>query len=682
MSALAAPVPARRPGLGRWSHVLAVVALNLLSAGLLFSGLPAEARLAGALLLFVGLPGALFVQAVFGRSRAGAAEWWLLALGSGCVLATLLALVLHGLCRPIHPTHLLLGAGLLNGGLLVAVLARRAVRRPPLARPGWPLLAVLIIAALPRLAYLGYSEFHSDEAKVALRAMAVLQGVPDALIAHRKPPGEVLFAALFGGGVDSITELVGRLPFALASIAAVVAVYHLGRVLFGTRAGLIAALLLAVNGYWVAFGRVLQYQGVGLLFDLLAVLCLFRFARAPTGRVRYAVVGALLLAGSVLMASSAVFLLPVAAVALWPWVIGRRASRAGLVAWLWPLLLLVPIAAVVYGIGVGGLGAMPGAGPSREALGLENFWKYFESRLGGGQPYFNLDQFVVGTSQFASSLYLLVVGVGGLGALAWGLRSPGSSARRSLGSRLALVWLAGPLLTHLLLVQVPWAHWREVFPGLVLLVGAAAAAVYARLTWRPARLGALLAAGLFLVACGHYIYVAWIRPWPEYILTYPAGRHPLDWTAARTFQGGSNLGAARHHGWKAVAALMSQGALPAEYATAQRPEAAWYLRRIRLCTEAAPFYIRHPTSRRDREAIQKGETLEGFHLVGRIYVAGRPKLSLMTRQRPSGRSRAFQAEDHESWFDREMASPWVPVGGLYRPLVNHEPDCPGGRPTN
>jgi hypothetical protein len=648
---------------------LAVVALVALADGLLLVPLPLEARLAGALLLFVALPGYLFTQAVFRGPRPCGLERWLLALGCGYVLAILLALALHILVRPLATPHVLLGATALNGGLLLVALARRARLRPRLGRPGWPVLAVLALAAPFRLANLGYSEFQGDEAKVVLRAMALLQGVPDALIAHRKPPGEVLLQATFAGGLGAITELVGRLPFALAGVAAVVAIYQLGTALFGTRAGLVAALLLAINGYFVAFGRILQYESLILFLAILAVLCLVRFAEGSNDRRGYAVVGALLLGGAGLTAFSAVFLLPVAALALWPSVFGpKRATRRELLVWLWPLALLVPSAIVVYGV-------LPRT--SGDALGLDTFEPYLSARLGDRPPYFNLGRFLLSVNHYTSGLYLVVVlGAGVLTLVAGALRLRNPSVRCSPGWKLALLWLAVPLLTHLFLVRVPWAHWREVFPGAVLLAGVAAAGLYARLAYRPARLAALLAGGLFLAASGHYVYVAWIQPWPEYQLTYPQYRHPLDWSNARTPQGGSNLGATLHHGWKAVAALMAQGAFPADYAGAERPEAAWYLKRVRLCPDGASSYIRSPSSAGDRRAIQQGERMEGFFLAGRVYVGDRPKLALHTRKRPAGGPQAFRAEDYGAWFDRELSSPWVPIGPLYRPFATGAPDCP------
>jgi hypothetical protein len=249
------------------------------------------------------------------------------------------------------------------------------------------------------------------------------------------------------------------------------------------------------------------------------------------------------------------------------------------------------------------------------------------------------------------------------------------STRRSLGWKLALTWLAGPLFAHLFLVGVPGTHWREVLPGLILLVAAAAAGLYARLAgrWRAA---ALLAGGLFLASSGHYVYVAWIQPWPEYQLLYPQYRHPLDWTDLERRSAGGTFGATRRHGWKVVGQLVTEGQLPADYMTNERQaEAAWYLKRTQVCPEEAGLVVRAPTTPRDRLAVDRQERRPGYALGGQVYVAGRPSLTLLVREPPAGGSRFYQAEDYEWRFDRELTSPWAPIGSIYRPSIDLLPAC-------
>lgn len=691
-------------------QALAVVAVTVVANGLLLAPLPLELRLVGGLALFVGLPGHLFVQAVFTGPGPTTLERRLLAVAAGYVLAISMMLGLYVLFRPLQVFQLLIGANALNVGLLVGALARRADLGLPLTRLGWPVLLVLAVAAPLRLLGLSLSEFWGDEAKVVLRAMALLQGVPDALIAHRKPPGEVLITAAFSGGLGAITEQTARLPVALAGVVGVLAVYHLGGVLFGARTGLVAALVLAVTGYFVAFGRMLQYPSLALLLETLAVLCLSRFACRSSAQPGYAVTGALLLAGSALTAISAVFLLPVAAVALWPRVFGpARAPWREMVVWFWPLALLVPGMALVYIV-------LP-SGPGDSLSLTENFSTYMQYRMGENRPYFNLERFLLSVNHYNSGLYALVVLGGGsivlleplyesfreatrrlrvhflgVAAFAWlalDVQNLGialliasvlglvySSPGRSPSWKLALAWLAGPLFAHLFLVRLVGTHWREILPGLLLLLAAAAVGLYARLANSRVRLVTLLAGVMFLAANAHYVYVAWLQPWPEYQLMYPVYRHPLDWSNQPVPRGGSILGATHHHGWKAVGVLMAQGDLPRQYATSVRPEAAWYLRSVRLCREVAQLVIRTPNSPRDRRIVETSEPLPGFFLVGRTYAEGRPGLALLTREPRPGGPLVYQADEYEREFDRRLSSPWAPVGRLYWPLVNAESACP------
>jgi hypothetical protein len=670
----------RRAG-HRWCALidhLSIVAVAALATVALAGELPLELRVIAALLLFVVLPGHLLIQAVFNGPAPAPLERGLLALGCGFVLAMWLALGLHAMFRPLYTLHLLIGANLLNAALLIAASVRGADLRPRLSRPVWPLLGCLAVAASLRLYNLGYSEFQGDEGKVVLRTAALLQGMPDALIAHRKPPGEILLSATVGGGLGALTESTARLPFALAGLAGVAAIYTVGRAMFGPRAAFIAGLLLALNGYFVAFGRILQYPSMVLLLDALAILCLFRFNRGSTEQRGYAVVGTLLMAGSALSALSAVFLLPVAAIALWPRVFGpRRAPWGELAIWLWPLAAALPGLIVVYGM----LAGQPSAGVPE----LGNIPRYIASRAGLRRLYFNLDDFLVSASFYLSSLYVVVLLGASVGLMVqWLYHLPqkvtGKTRRcwdRVVGRRLVLVWLAGPLLTHLLLVRVTWTHWREVFPGLVLLVAASAVSLYSAWSARYMRMALLLAGGLLLMATSHYVYVVWVQPWPEYQLTYPSQRHLLDWTSYDARDSGL-FGWVHRHGYKVVAHLVAIGQLPGDYTAngghlhneAGYPgRLEWYVKRPSVCEDDASLIVLAPLDERDRRMVEKEETLPGYAVAGQVLVDRRPMLSLLVRGvDPRGlQPQSYRLEDYGWRFDRQFASPWTPIGQLYRP---------------
>jgi 4-amino-4-deoxy-L-arabinose transferase-like glycosyltransferase len=702
--------------------------------------LPILWRWLAAFLLFVLLPGWLLIGLLLpslGLRAAQRLETAILVLAAGYGLAVLLGLALHALFRPIAPWQLAAGGELLVLALAVAAGCRRArlpflpatADLPPLsdARAGgrgaegrllsqvWPVLLLLAFAVPLRLFDLGWSEFQGDEARVVLRAMAALQGADGALAAHRKVPGEILLTYLFAGSLGQIAEHVARLPFALAGVGAVLAFYSLARLLLGGPAALVAGLLLAVNGYFVAFGRLLQYDSLAFFLGIAGLLCCWRFGRAgpddpddpghpehdpehdgaPLARpVAWALLGALLLGGAALVALGAVFLVPPALLLIWPGLVRYRRSWRVLAAWAWPVVPGLLAAALVLGGG-----GEPVEGPS-------GIWSYLGPRLGGDRPYWHGLELLLSANHYLSSPYLLVMlgagafacllgllavarGAGGRGivlrlglalvlaVLTWDrpraalvlgavlvlllvLRAPG----QRLGMRVALLWVAGPLLAHLFLIRVPGTHWREVFPGLILVLAALAGPALADRRWRWP-VGALV--GLLVVGAGHYAWVTLVQRLPEYQLTYPANRHPLDW-ANRDGRGiGGLFGAVHHHGWKALGVLMAEGAFNGGYATNESPAvAAWYLRRPQGCEGALSYVFRVQRAPQDRNLILPVPLPAGYQTRGQVRVRGRSTLAVQLPPGTTTRLGDIPAEPYEERFDRELASAWGPVGELYR----------------
>jgi 4-amino-4-deoxy-L-arabinose transferase-like glycosyltransferase len=731
--------------------------------------LPLEVRWVGAFLLFVLLPGYLLVRVLLPSRSIRRLDTVLLALGAGYSVAILLGLGLHTLFRPIAPWQIAAG-----GGLLVVALALAAAHRnagvlpeqsvmsrtdatgalPECSAPvpagtmssrlhgwllaNWPVLLVLAVAAPLRLADLGWSEFQGDEARVVLRAMAALQGADGALAAHRKVPGEILLAYLFAGSLGQIVEQVARLPYALSGVGAVLAFYSLARKLLGRPAALIAGLLLAVNGYFVAFGRILQYDSLAFFLGITGLLCCWQFGRGsgaahdddtaasarsgddltsaapddaalrpltPSQAVPWAILGALLLSGAALVALGAIFLVLPALLLAWPGLtqMVRRRSWAVLIAWGWPVLPGTLAAALVFGGGSGGA-----------AEGPSGVWSYLGPRFGGGAPYWNGADLLVSANHYLSSPYLLVMMLCGLFALVMGLISvamaaPGrdSMARISLaivfaalswsnprvalaigaalavalviqaparllahnlgpplGIRVALLWAAGPLFAHLFLIRVPGTHFREAFPGLILIAVGMAVPMLAQPRLR------LLVRGLFatlIIGSGHYAWVTLVQRSPEYQITYPANRHVLDWTDRDGRGLGGVFGTVHRHGWKALGVLMADGRLPGSYTTNESPAvAAWYIRQPQGCVGALDVVFRAPKTPQDRNLSVPVPLPPSYQTRGQVRVDGRVTIAVQQPPTISERIGDIRAEDHNRRFDQELASVWRPVAELYR----------------
>ena len=745
--------------------------------------LPIELRWLAAYLLFIVLPGWLLVRLVVPARSEAALERGLLALAAGYSLAVLLGLTLHTLFRPIAPWQIAAG-----GGLLVLALAaagwkgRRGDLTPPAPLSGaergetmtvlppshltsrlheplpwltWPLLLLVTVAGMLRLADLGWSEFQGDEARVVLRAIAALQGADGALAAHRKVPGEILVAYLFAGSLGQIVEAVARLPYAISGVGAVMAFYTLARGLLGGPAALAAGLLLAVNGYFVAFGRILQYDSLAFFLGMAGLICCWRFGQTagPTAQpedastedratedgqlsgwcspVAWAALASLLIAGAALVALGAIFLVLPALVLAWPglvhhfwpcWPVWSTLKRwparswAVLAAWSWPVLPALVAAVLVLGA------SDPTDGPS-------GIMSYLGPRFGGERPYWNGALLCQSANHYLSSPYLLVMLSGGaiavllgvesslraasarglllrlvpailLAALTWDrpraafalaallavgmafqaagqlragqLRagSIGQTGNPTLGMRVALVWAAGPLFVHLLLIRVPGTHGREACPGLILVLAALLAPALAggptRLaSWSRAVVGGLL--GLLIVGSGHYSWVTLVQRQPEYQLTYPDDRHPLDWTARDGRGIGGVFGTVHRHGWKAIGVLSADGVLGGAFATNESPAiAAWYVRRPPGCEGAIDYVFRVDRAPQDRNLAQPVALPVGYVTRGRVREFGRSTISIQMAPATSQRFGDIDAEAYISRFDQERASVWGPIGELYR----------------
>ena len=707
--------------------------------------LPIELRWLAAFLLFVLLPGWLLVVGLLFPTRRGLdLETALLTIAAGYGLAILLGLVLHGVFRPVAPWQIAAGGGLLV--LVLAVAARRAPTPQPLrganidcidipphcdgegepsaTRPNLPfprargrglggrgllpLLLLIAVAAPLRLGDLGWSEFQGDEARVVLRAMAALQGADGALAAHRKVPGEILLTYLFAGSLGQIEEMTGRLPFALAGVGAVLAFYCLARSLLGGPAALVAGLLLAVNGYFVAFGRILQYDSLAFFLGIAGLLCCRQFGRTtPESEENTPIVsaflGALLLSGAALVALGAIFLVPPALLLAWPGLVRyarswRSArSRYVLLAWSWPVIPALLAAALVLGADD------PIAGP-------RGIWSYLGPRFGGDRPYWHGALFFQSANHYLSTPYLLSMLIAGalavalgtlsaartlggrsiairlgvailLAALTWdtprtayaigalllvvlALQAPWQHSGAALGMRVALLWAACPMFAHLLLIRVPGTHFREAFPGLVLVLAALAAPALAHARARLV-VGPLLAA--LIVGGGHFTWVTIVQRLPEYQIAYPTVRHPLDWTDRDGRGIGGVFGTVHRHGWKALGVLMADGRLPGGFGTNESPAvAAWYLRRPQGCEGNLAYVFRAPRAPYDRNLAVPVTLPLGYQTGGQVRELGRPTIVIQVPPTSRDRFGEIPADAYVDRFDRELASAWRPIGELYR----------------
>jgi hypothetical protein len=154
----------------------------------------------------------------------------------------------------------------------------RRVRRAPRLPPALLLTVTLAVAAALRVWRLNDVGFNSDEAVYAGQAAAIATDpdLEEFFPVFRAHP--LLFQTLLSLGFRlHLPEGFERLAAAALGVATVYLVYELGRLLYGRRTGLLAALLVALMPYHVVVTRQVLLDGPMTLFATLTLVLLARF---------------------------------------------------------------------------------------------------------------------------------------------------------------------------------------------------------------------------------------------------------------------------------------------------------------------------------------------------------------------------------------------------------------------
>ncbi len=246
-------------------------------------------------------------------------KWWQRLLGGGgfaLFLQTISALLIHYL--PGAPTRSMV----LISMALVCLLPLLWPPKPLPFLPSqqtkylWMVVVLILLISLLRWPNLGYKEFQGDEGIIMTRAAAMLTGDDLELFNHQKGPVEILLPLLLWGGGEAVTEFGVRLPFWWGSILLIGAMVWLGSRWFTPSVGLWTGVFFALNGFAVAFSRIVQYQSFVMLWGVLAII--FADLYRIDGRKQDLWLTAIFLAGGLLAHYDAILVVPVIIWLVWP----------------------------------------------------------------------------------------------------------------------------------------------------------------------------------------------------------------------------------------------------------------------------------------------------------------------------------------------------------------------------
>lgn len=722
-------------------HLVTLAALA--AHGLLLLPLPVPVRGTAAVLLLI-LPGALLAWLLFGHER-NRLTLAFLGICGGVALSPLLLLALHVLPGPLPWWVLLLAVDTLSLWLGWQLWGDGAGSRgtdhgrwttddgPRTTTPSpisnlqspIPILLILLLAAVFRLTFLGSAEFQGDEGRALLMASGVRHGHDGILLLHKKGPVEVLLPAGPLVLTGQINEWVARLPFALAGIGILLGSYVLARHLFdsgeGTQVGLLAAVILALDGFLIAFARIVQYQSVVVLMLLGALWCAWRFYAGAPHPQRYLVCAAALAAVGLLTHYDSLLALPALA-----WLVLAGGRRHGWRAAQWPGGLAAP---VLVGAGLLASFYVPFALNERFARTLE----YVRGRTGQDSAgialfnnlidYYHLATFYSTTFQIhalaaallagcvawlvlhvrpralgialaalllAGSVALVVrpalfepAGGGNWAIVAFGLPlaglalAPGTPA----ALRALVLWFGVAFVAEAFLIDNPKTHFYTMHTPAALLV---ALAVVRLAQWLRARRlrrarAALVAGGALLALLAiPYLYLVFLRQEPEYWTVFPEAR-PGIYRASYgdTLPDGGFFGFPRRAGWKVVGELYRQGALQGDYDSNEKEQiTGWYTRGTLRCWYDADYYFAAWTEASSTIDVR---VPPGYHLVGSVLVDNVKKLDIYSRQPVAHLPRIFTLDDYRATFDAQPVTHFPLQRSLIEVVPQYGLDVPWQR---
>ncbi|MBN1874400.1 MAG: glycosyltransferase family 39 protein [Anaerolineae bacterium] len=614
-------------------------------------------------------------------------EQGVIGFGLVYILNIMSLLVLHYIPGPIPRAVIFIWGTLCIIFPIVLIWRRRAILTTLRIDGNWIFIVIVLIGSLFRLINAAYSEIEGDEALILLQSAQAIGGRDDMLFWHKKGPAELLLAILSWLGHNTINEATLRMPFVLASVMMMIASYVLSRHWQGKYASIFTIALVALNGYFIAYGRIAQYQSIMLYFIVLAFLSLER------GRPRDVFLSGIFAGGALLAHYDAIMAMPALAYRFWT----IRTTR-GTMKTFWSRTLLIVTGGLIC--------TVPFYLPFFCSSGFSMAFSYLtKARLGSGFLHNNLVNSIAVDAFYNSSYYLLGISILLVVTVlrTWHYYSPKwlrlpllflifaavtvliwpdvwardavnwaflpfslliiacfFAPRLSHSEQTIWLWFGVPFLFYLFVVKDPRTHIYNIFPAWILLIADALSTIQ---TWamehtihsvRWVYHTLLVVAAVMIMG---YPYVAFVDIDRDFLGHYPEARPAFYKTLINKVPVNVYFGFPRQLGWKVIGQLYERDELHGIYTSNQIPRVThWYTYYAprTQCSTPEYYFVANPHPEiLDAVAISDEVIAKEYGLVGLVTVKDVPTITIYQRGKETAIfPRRYKAEDFVDDFDQ------------------------------
>ncbi len=500
-----------------------------------------------------------------------------------------------------------------------------------------PFLLIFALALLFRLPHVGYSEFQGDEGVIMGRAAAIITGDDNALFLHQKGPIEILEPLSVWQLAGQINETWSRMLFTWGSGLSVLAVLLLGWRWFGKKTGVMAALLFVIVGFSIAFGRIVQYQSLVMLWGILALYHATRYTDDEWGGDLW--LTAVFLAGGLLAHYDAVLVVPAIMWTLfahlartkrirWTHWLGATAAGGLLLAVFYvPFMLNPNFARTSQYLLKGRVGS--GGGDGLLHWGGTAVWHM--------ATLYNSSYFIIGLIVF------VIIGIAYLAKKRQGMAS--------------VLYFAAPFFFYLFIVGDPRTHIYTIFPAAVVLT---AVGIHTLGRWVQPRpylyRAAIVLLFIWWATSAYYAYAIFIDHTPERVRTWEENRPVGFWTSWDAPPLYGLFGFPHQAGWRVVGDLIADDELP--YASnEERQVTDWYMKvaprthcqnfNSFMLAEQVQDVVPHDPAALDGWAVQEIVTVNG-------------RVGMVINGRLPATPQTIEAANQQLWLTPQDAVPTVP----------------------